>query len=238
MNALLLCAGVGERLMPLTLYRPKCMLPATKYGTLLKYWISELMWNGIDTVFINVFWLKKEIVSYLNELDFQANYYIYEEKNLEPIGEVLHNLKEKLGDEFFIINSDTYITEGDISNFIKTLSVTSGSPICLGVTLQENVVGKSLVTMRNDDTNLISTFLEKPIVACKGLSYGGIMKMHSSVLDMYDSETLKRKELTGGILSDYKGNMTAENVGDVVDIGGSIEEYLYAYEKILLMECE
>ena len=56
MRALLLAAGLGTRLRPLTETVPKCLVPI--HGKpLLDYWLEHLFDAGIERVLINLHWL-------------------------------------------------------------------------------------------------------------------------------------------------------------------------------------
>ena len=52
-SALLLAAGFGTRLMPLTENWPKCLMPIGNYP-LLEYWLSNLFFNNILDVYVNL----------------------------------------------------------------------------------------------------------------------------------------------------------------------------------------
>ena len=59
LKALLLCAGYGTRLRPITLTKPKCLVEVS--GTpLLERWLLELERIGVDEVLINTHYLKFE----------------------------------------------------------------------------------------------------------------------------------------------------------------------------------
>ena len=82
MKAMILCAGFGTRLKPLTLDNPK---PLLKIGneTLLSNTLNFLESFGIDHAIINVHYLSEKIVNYINTIksNFNFNITIIEEKN-------------------------------------------------------------------------------------------------------------------------------------------------------------
>jgi NDP-sugar pyrophosphorylase family protein len=226
MNALLLSAGCGERLKPLTDKLPKCLLPMPPKGNLLHYWIETLVNAGIEKIYINIFWKQDEIVAYVDSMgkEVRGRIEFYFENRLEPVGEVLCNLKHWLGFQFLVVNTDTYIEKDRIVEFIHKTSISSEFPFCLGVSRQENAFGKSLISVREND--VIDSFVEKPQEGKEGFSYAGIMKMGSIVIDKEMSE----RELTSEIIPEYVGRIRCFDVGRIIDIGGSIEEYNRARE--------
>jgi len=224
MNALLLSAGLGERLRPLTNELPKCLLPMTSKGTLLKYWIDLLCEAEIDKIFINVFWLKEKIIEYVDtfEKPLRDKIVIYSELRLEPVGEVLFHLRKYLGDSFLIINTDTFIEKEKVFSFVKTATVSFDEPICLGVSFQKDTCGKSVLSL--SDKGTVLSFVEKPS-NCAGFSYAGIMLMDSFVLEECLFKGIKNWELTKEIVRLFEGRMSSFDVGDIIDIGGNIEQF-------------
>jgi mannose-1-phosphate guanylyltransferase len=64
MRALLLAAGTGTRLRPLTNTIPKCLVPV--HGRpLLDYWLDLLLSAGIERVLVNTHWLAEQVESHV-----------------------------------------------------------------------------------------------------------------------------------------------------------------------------
>jgi len=225
MNALLLSAGEGTRLRPLTLETPKCLLPLINDEPMLKYWVDTLIEIGIETIFINVFHLKEQIINYVNSLeeDIKDRISIYPEEFLEPVGMVLSNLKRVLCSPILIINSDTYIESNEIKKFIQMAKTAPDFLICLGIEKRDNIRGKGLVCL--DEAGRVTDFMEKPDKDEPGYSYAGIMLMDTSII----SNDVVKKELTQDILPDFKNQMMAIKIGNVIDIGDSLDIYKMAY---------
>jgi len=228
MNALLLSAGEGIRLRPLTLETPKCLLPLINDEPMLKYWVDTLIELGIEIIFINVFHLKERIINYVNSLeeDIKDRISIYPEEFLEPVGMVLSNLRRVLGNSILIINSDTYIEKDEVKKFIQMAKTAPDFLICLGIEKRDNVKGKSLVCI--DKNGIITDFVEKPDRDQAGYAYAGIMLMDTSII----SNAVAKKELTQDILPDFKNQMMAIKIGNFIDIGDSLETYYQAYERL------
>ena len=64
-DALLLSAGYGKRLKPLTNYIPKPLVQI-KGEILLNIWIKNLIKSGVDKIYINVFYKKNQITNLIN----------------------------------------------------------------------------------------------------------------------------------------------------------------------------
>ena len=79
MKAMILSAGYGKRLQPLTLNSPKPLLKINN-ETLLSNTIKFLESFGTKEVVINVHYLGQQIIEYLNKKKFNLKINIIEEK--------------------------------------------------------------------------------------------------------------------------------------------------------------
>ena len=107
-KAMILCAGFGKRLNPLTLKLPKPLLKIGK-ETLLSNTIKFLENYGIQEVIINVHYLGSQIIEYTKNNKFNLNITIIEEKEkiLDTGGGVLNAIDNFSKEHFLIINPDT-----------------------------------------------------------------------------------------------------------------------------------
>ena len=63
-RSLLLSAGLGTRLRPLTLEKPKCLVEINK-KPILEHWIDKLENIGIQKVLINTHYLAEKVNDFL-----------------------------------------------------------------------------------------------------------------------------------------------------------------------------
>jgi len=107
-KAMILAAGFGKRVQPLTLKLPK---PLLKIGneTLLSNTLKFLELLGINQVVINVHFLGDQIVDYISKNKFNLTINIIKENNkiLDTGGGVLNTIDFFANDPFIIINPDT-----------------------------------------------------------------------------------------------------------------------------------
>ena len=107
-KAMILAAGFGKRLNPLTINCPK---PLLKIGnqTLLSNTLKFLKLFGIKKVIINVHYLKNQIIDYVNKNNFDLDIILIEEKEkiLDTGGGILNAIKYFSGTPFLVINPDT-----------------------------------------------------------------------------------------------------------------------------------
>ena len=107
-KAMILAAGFGKRIHPLTRKLPK---PLLKIGntTLLSNALKFLELFGISEVVINVHYLGEQIVDYINKNKFNLIINIVKEKDtiLDTGGGVLNAIQYFSKEAFLIINPDT-----------------------------------------------------------------------------------------------------------------------------------
>jgi len=107
-TALILCAGYGKRLSPLTLKKPKPLLKINEI-TLLENCINLIEFLGIKKVVINTFYLNKEIENFINVRKFNLNIKIINDgkKILNTGGGILNMINSSNDSDFITFNPDT-----------------------------------------------------------------------------------------------------------------------------------
>ena len=106
-KAMILAAGFGKRIHPLTIKTPKPLLKIGN-GTLLSNSLKFLESCGIKQVVINTHYLGDQIVDYISDSQFNLSINIVKEKDriLDTGGGVLNAIKHFSNEPFLIINPD------------------------------------------------------------------------------------------------------------------------------------
>ena len=107
-HGMILAAGLGKRMQPLTLKTPKPLIEINK-STLLERAINLLISHGVQEISINVHYLSDQIQSFINKKKFQINITISKEEDLllDTGGGVLKGTRNFGDNPFFVINPDT-----------------------------------------------------------------------------------------------------------------------------------
>lgn len=107
-TALILCAGLGERLKPLTLTTPKPLLEVNSI-TVLERCIHLIIKFGAKKIFINTFHLSDKIFEFIKNKKFPIDIQLIEdgENILDTGGGILNMIKNSKENNFIIFNSDT-----------------------------------------------------------------------------------------------------------------------------------
>lgn len=107
-HGMILAAGLGQRMQPITLITPK---PLIQIGNknLLERAIELLINHGIEEIAINVHHLPNQIKNFINSKKYKAKIIIsYEQKMLlDTGGGILHATRSFKKEPFVVVNPDT-----------------------------------------------------------------------------------------------------------------------------------
>lgn len=121
MNAMILAAGRGERMRPLTDVCPKSLLTVGE-KPLIEYHLNALKRAGIYSVVINISWLGDQIKQALGDGSrFGLRiHYSHENEALETAGGIVHAI-DRLDDSFIVVNADIF-TDFDFKHLLTMSS--------------------------------------------------------------------------------------------------------------------
>ena len=107
-TALILCAGLGRRLNPLTLTKPKPLLELDKV-TILERCINIIIKLGANKIFLNTFHLGNQINQFIENKKFPIDIQIIEDGKeiLDTGGGILNMIENSEDKDFIVFNPDT-----------------------------------------------------------------------------------------------------------------------------------
>ena len=120
-TALILCAGYGKRLNPITLNKPKPLIEINK-TSLLQNTLNLITSLGIKNILINSFYLSEQIEKYVHNLNLNLKVIKDGDKILDTGGGILNLIENSNQNDFLIFNPDTIWNEGylnEIQNMEK-----------------------------------------------------------------------------------------------------------------------
>ncbi|MNQ66038.1 D-glycero-alpha-D-manno-heptose 1-phosphate guanylyltransferase [compost metagenome] len=207
MKAMILAAGKGERMRPLTLTTPK---PLVRAGgvPLIEYHLRALAAAGFTDIVINHAWLGQQIEDYLGDgsrygVSIQ---YSAEGEPLETGGGIFHALP-LLGDEAFVVVNGDIWTDYDFSVLHQPINglahlVLVGNP-------PHHPAG---------DFSLVETRVLDGQPGAGTLTYSGIAVLHPQLFDGCTEGAFKLAPLLRKAMAD--GQVTGEQLrGHWVDVG-------------------
>ena len=119
-TALILCAGFGKRLNPITLNTPKPLLEI-KDLSMLERCVNLIKKLGVQKILINTFYLKDQFLVFLNRKNFTIDIKIIEdgEHILDTGGGIQNMIKDSNENDFLIFNPDTIWSNNYIDEILK-----------------------------------------------------------------------------------------------------------------------
>jgi MurNAc alpha-1-phosphate uridylyltransferase len=120
-TALILCAGYGRRLNPITLTTPKPLLKINQI-TLLENCINLIQSLGINKILINTFYLSEKIEQFLKDKKFNLEIKIVNDGSniLDTGGGILNLINSSNEIDFITFNPDTVWNE-NYKKYIKDM---------------------------------------------------------------------------------------------------------------------
>jgi len=195
-KAMILAAGFGKRIHPLTLKSPK---PLLKIGneTLLSNTLKFLELFGIKQVVINVHYLGEQIVNYINKNKFNLTISMVKEKDkiLDTGGGVLNAIQYFSNEPFLIINPDTiwnlhYLEE---LNLMQKVFFETKNKCSLLVVNKEKSFDKSF----KGDFNLKNNLISRKDTDDLNCIYTGLQIIKPEVFSDLDAESFFNKQNLG-----------------------------------------
>tara|TARA_B100001057_G_scaffold461493_1_gene513532 strand:+ start:2687 stop:3376 length:690 start_codon:yes stop_codon:yes gene_type:complete len=203
-TALILCAGFGKRLIPLTLEKPKPLLKLNDI-TILERCINLVSKLGIQKIYLNTFHLKDQINDFIMKKKFPIEIKIIEDgqKILDTGGGILNMINHTQDDNFIIFNPDTLWSE-DYVDEIKGMHDFYFSQKLDNILLLSNKKISFDRNLKGDfkfKNNLLSKDGEKDFIyiGCQILNkdlFNGYKVSNFSVSEIWN-ELLKKNKLNG-----------------------------------------
>ncbi len=166
-TALILCAGYGKRLNPITLNKPKPLIEINK-TSLLQNTLNLVNSLGIKNILINSFYLSEQIEKYVHNLNLNLKVIKDGDKILDTGGGILNLIENSNQNDFLIFNPDTIWNEGYLNeiqnmekfyfeNKIKNILLVVEKSKSFDHRMQGDFSIKNNILSRVIDTNFIFT---------------------------------------------------------------------------------
>lgn len=108
LRALILAAGLGSRLRPLTNEWPKCLMPIGG-RPLLEYWLQSLQLEGIREIMVNTHFHADKVLAFLSRKQFAGFVnVVHEPELLGTAGTLIDNVDFFQGQPTLLIHADNW----------------------------------------------------------------------------------------------------------------------------------
>ena len=218
MKTILLAAGFGTRLRPLTDTIPKCLVPI-KGKPLLQIWLERLTESGFDKFLINTHYLSNQVNDFVYSSKFKDKCILKNEiKLLGTAGTLLANLDFIGEDECMLVHADNYCL-ANFSDFIKAHNERPSSCLMTMMTFRTDSPS-SCGIVEIDIQNIVRGFHEKVANPPTNLANGAIYIISNEMLRMVSQNFSNENDFSTGILPYFIGNIYTYETRDVfMDIG-------------------
>ena len=196
-TALILCAGFGKRVQPITDNLPKPLI-VYKSQTLLENTINLLTKLKIEKIKINVFYLKQQIIDFVNKKKFPLSIEIIDdgETILGTGGGTLSLINKSNEDDVLVINPDTIWNESYVNSInamekiyfekqIKNILLIVNNKTCFDRRFNGDFEIKNNVLLKERINNFKYTgcqIFNKELISHKQLTYFPISEIWNSLL--------------------------------------------------------
>ena len=214
-TALILCAGYGKRLNPITLNKPKPLIEINK-TTLLQNTLNLITSLGVKNILINSFYLSEQIEKYVTRLNLNLKIIKDGEKILDTGGGILNLIDNSKQNDFLVFNPDTiwnenYVTE--IQNMEKFYFENKVKNILLVVEKS-----KSFDQRMRGDFFIENNILTKPFN--KNFIFTGCQILNKNIFCNYKVQTFSINKIWEEMISKSKlyGYKSKEKFTHLTDI--------------------
>lgn len=224
MIALLLAAGLGERLRPITNDIPKCLVPIGG-RPLLDFWIESMISINISKIIINTHYHAKVVHEFIEQHQYKDKIEILYEPKLVGTGGTLREVAEIIkNQDVLVAHSDNFcpLPMDDFINCFET---------------RHNVIEITMMTFRTetpascgiveiDDRGIVQKFHEKVLDPPGNLANGAVFILTNDTVQFVKKHNAMYLDFSKDILPHYMGRInTWENKLYHRDIG-TPESYL------------
>jgi len=229
MRAILLAAGYGTRLKPLTNSTPKCLMPIGK-KPLLQIWLERLNEVGVKHFLINTHYLADQVNSFVKKTLFHDQITIVHEPQLMgTAGTLMHNLDFFQGEDGMLIHADNYC----LADFKAFVNIHRNRPPECSITMMtfRTPTPSSCGIVIPDQRGVVVEFHEKPKLPKDNLANGAIYLLSKEFLKQAPQKLNGVIDFSTHVLPQFIDRIcTYETSAPLIDIGS-----LQGYKEALIV---
>jgi len=217
-RALLLAAGLGTRLRPLTDTLPKCLVPI-KGQALLGIWLERLRRAEIGPLLINTHYLSGLVESFIETSPYRDNVNLIHEVELKgTAGTLIHNLDYFNGEDAMLIHADNYCL-ADISAFVGAHVHRPAGCVMTMMTFR-TTHPQSCGIVELDNRGVVTAFHEKIANPPGNIANGGVYILSSELLMRLDADFQNAKDFSTQVIPHFTGRIYSYHTAEMfMDIG-------------------
>jgi mannose-1-phosphate guanylyltransferase len=218
MKAILLAAGLGTRLKPLTDNLPKCLVPI-KGRPLLGIWIERLTQAGIGPFLINTHYLAEQVEALVETLPHRKQVKLVNELELlGTAGTLIANLDFFKGEDGLLIHADNYCL-ADLKAFQRAHH--NRPPDCVMTMMTfRTAVPTSCGIVELDERGVVIDLHEKVAKPPGNLANGAVYILSAEMLKKMSKDLFNTKDFSTEVLPLFVGRIYSYETSEVfLDVG-------------------
>lgn len=218
MKAILLAAGFGTRLRPLTNSIPKCLVPI-KNKPLLQRWLEQLNEAGIGPFLVNTHYLPEQVEAFIEYSHFRDQVtLVHESELLGTAGTLMANLDFFQGEDGMLIHADNYC-QADFKAFVQSHLERPKECLMTMMTFQaSNPSSCGIVEL--DERGVVIDFHEKVASPPGKLANGAVYILSNELLKRMSENLIGVNDFSTEVLKHLVGKIYTYETSDVfLDIG-------------------
>lgn len=218
MKAILLAAGLGTRLRPITSTLPKCLVPI--HGRpLLEYWLDLLLESEISEVLVNIHYFPEQVRDFCQRSKWHARIHlVYEADLLGTGGTVLRNRGFFGQDSILVAHADN-LSRFSVPEFLKAHRERPADTALTMMTFQTDSP-ESCGIVALDTRGIVVEFHEKSTNPPGNIANGAVYIFEPEVIDFMASLNKSFIDLSTEIIPQFLNRIsTFQNTNYHRDIG-------------------
>lgn len=205
MRALLLAAGLGTRLRPITDTVPKCLVSICGVP-LIDYWLDLLLGGSIEKVLVNTHHLSDSVEAHLEQSKWRGQIeFVYEEELLGTGGTVLVNKAFFEGDAFLLAHADN-LTCFDLDAFVSCHTERPGGVDITMMTFSTDTP-QSCGIVEEDENGIVVEFHEKVEAPPGNHANGAVYIFEPSVIEFIEGLGRPTVDISTEVLPNFLGRI-------------------------------
>ena len=225
-KALLLAAGLGSRLKPLTLNIPKCLVEIN-HKPVIEFWFEKFEKIKIQEVIINTHYLHQKVEKYLETQYFRKFLLktIFEKRLLGTAATLIKNRRFFYGSLGLLIHADNF-TNIDLEVLINAHKNKPKNCILTMLTFSAKEPQKCGI-VKLDNKGIMSAFYEKAINPPGNIANGAVYLFEDEFLEWLTLNNPDAKDFSTEIIPKLIGKIFTYHTDSIyIDIGTpeSLEE--------------
>lgn len=226
MRALLLAAGFGSRLRPLTDSMPKCLVPV-KGQPLLGIWLERLTKAGFGPFLVNTHYLAEQVDRFIENSPYRDRVELVNETILRgTAGTLIANLPFFHGQDGMLIHADNYCL-ADLTAFERAHANRPAECLITMMTFRtEDPSACGIVEL--DDRGVVLGFHEKVANPPGNLANGAVYILTAELLEKMNTEWRTAQDFSTEVLNRLVGRIYSYETTEVFLDVGTPESYAKA----------